>query len=272
MKYQVSQVQQWGEELDALPAPEPGSRRVGKREAVLLLADKLQSAARRGISRAALLEALEAKGLKVHIDLLRDALNHVGKTSGQRRTRAARRSQVAAAVARDERTEKNRETDGARSAVAPERAPGDGGIPAGVSTGAEAGAPSVQSTERGRTEARREIDEATVIAPAATSERSGASVGGAPASGTAEAPTEARGGSEEQQGDVTGVGAGRAPVPQATDEVPKQGASRTTGAAPAEVGAPSARQSQSGERADGTPASAPAARGSFVPRNDSDII
>jgi hypothetical protein len=244
MKYQVSQVQQWGEELDALPAPEPGSRMVGKREAVLLLADKLQSAARRGVSRAALLEALEAKGLKVHIDLLREALRHVGKTSGQRQTRAPRKSQRAAAAAGDERAGKNRETGGPRNAVGPDRGPGDDGIPAGVSMGAEAGAPSVQSTERGRTERRREDDEATVIAPAATSERIGANVGSAPASGTGEVTTESRGGSKERQGAITSVGAARAPGPQATDEVPKQGASRTTRAAVAEVGAPSARRHQ----------------------------
>ena len=154
MKYQVSEVQQWGEELDALPAPEPGSRMVGKREAVLLLAERLRAATRRGVTRATLLEALEAKGLKVHIDLLREALKHVGKTSAQRQARAPRRARVEPAGAVDERAENNRDTGGRGNAAGPERVPVADGSPAGVTTSANAGAPSEQSPDGGRTERR----------------------------------------------------------------------------------------------------------------------
>jgi hypothetical protein len=79
MKYLVSEVESWGKELDAMPAPDPGRRRVGKKEAVFLLAKKLQAAARRGFSRAELLEILASKGLKVHGDTVRAALKLVGR-------------------------------------------------------------------------------------------------------------------------------------------------------------------------------------------------
>jgi hypothetical protein len=70
MKYLVSEVEKWGKEIDAMPAPDPGRRRVGKKEAVILLAKKL---------RAELLDVLAAKGLKVHADTLRAALKVGGR-------------------------------------------------------------------------------------------------------------------------------------------------------------------------------------------------
>jgi hypothetical protein len=79
MKYLVSEVENWGKEIDALRAPDPGRRKVGKKEAVFLLAKKLQAAARRGFSTAELLEILASKGLKVHVDAVRAALRLVGR-------------------------------------------------------------------------------------------------------------------------------------------------------------------------------------------------
>jgi hypothetical protein len=79
MKYLVSEVELWGKEIDAMPAPDPGRRRVGKKEAVFLLAKKLQAAARRGFSTAELLEVLASKGLTVHVDTVRAALRLVGR-------------------------------------------------------------------------------------------------------------------------------------------------------------------------------------------------
>jgi hypothetical protein len=79
MKYLVSEVETWGKEIDAMPAPDPGRRRVGKKEAVILLAKKLRAAARRGFSTAELLDVLAAKGLKVHADTLRAALKVGGR-------------------------------------------------------------------------------------------------------------------------------------------------------------------------------------------------
>jgi hypothetical protein len=74
MKYLVSEVESWGKDIDAIPAPDPGRRKVGKKEAVFLLARKLQAAARRGVLTAELLEVLASKGLTVHIDTVRAAL------------------------------------------------------------------------------------------------------------------------------------------------------------------------------------------------------
>jgi hypothetical protein len=79
MKYLVSEIETWGKEIDAMPAPDPGRRRVGKKEAVILLAKKLRAAARRGFSTAELLDVLAAKGLKVHADTLRAALKVGGR-------------------------------------------------------------------------------------------------------------------------------------------------------------------------------------------------
>jgi hypothetical protein len=79
MKYLVSDVESWGKDLDAMPAPDPGSRKVGKKEAVVLLAKKLQAAARRGFSTAELLDVLASKGLRVHVDTVRAALKLAGK-------------------------------------------------------------------------------------------------------------------------------------------------------------------------------------------------
>jgi hypothetical protein len=79
MKYLVSEVENWGKEIDALPAPDPGGRKVGKKAAVFLLAKKLQAAARRGFSTAELLEVLASKGLTVHVDTVRAALKVGGR-------------------------------------------------------------------------------------------------------------------------------------------------------------------------------------------------
>jgi hypothetical protein len=45
MKYLVSEVERWGREIDALPAPDPGRRRVGKEEAVTLIPEASQQPA-----------------------------------------------------------------------------------------------------------------------------------------------------------------------------------------------------------------------------------
>jgi hypothetical protein len=79
MKYLVSEVENWGKEIDALPAPDPGRKKVGKKAAVFLLAKKLQAAARRGFSTAELLEVLASKGLTVHVDTVRAALKLGGR-------------------------------------------------------------------------------------------------------------------------------------------------------------------------------------------------
>jgi hypothetical protein len=245
---------------------------VGKREAVLLLAEKLQAATRRGVTRAALLEALETKGLKVHIDLLREALKHVGKTSAQRQARAPRRARVEPAAAVDERADKNRATGGQGNAAEPERGPVDDGSPAGVTTSDNAGSPSEQSPDGGRTERRPAAAVATDSGPTERSERVGAGLGSAPASSKVAEPSEPRRGSKEPEGAVAGAGAARAAGPQSNDEVPNVGATTTTEAAVAASVGTSARQAEAGSTADGKSASAPAARGSFVPRSDSDNI
>ena len=100
MKYLVSEVERWGEELGAL-APDPGGRKVGKREAVLLLAKQLQAAAHRGLSTLELRAALAEKGLEVHIDLVREALRFTGKSAGAKtgRRRAQRICLMPSAIA-----------------------------------------------------------------------------------------------------------------------------------------------------------------------------
>ena len=78
MKYLVSEVESWGREIDAIPGPDPGRPKVGK-EAVPMLARKLQAAARPGVSTAELLEVLASKGLTVHVDPVRAALKVGGR-------------------------------------------------------------------------------------------------------------------------------------------------------------------------------------------------
>jgi len=87
MKYFVSQIETWREELAALPPPDPGRRKVGKEQAVIMLSKELRAAARQGYTARELLDVLAAKGLKVHADTLRDALRKVrrgAKTTPQR--------------------------------------------------------------------------------------------------------------------------------------------------------------------------------------------
>jgi hypothetical protein len=157
MKYQVSQVQQWGEELDALSPPDPGSRMVGKREAVLLLAEKLQAAMQRGLSKAALLEALEARGLKVHVDLLREALKH-GKASAQRPGRAPRRTRREAA---------------AETGSEPSAAGRTDRNPAEVRAASIAGASSEPRRSEPRPDAENQTTQAPVKPPAQVGTKSG---------------------------------------------------------------------------------------------------
>src|SRR5450432_95008 len=92
MKYLVSDIERLGEEIDALPAPDPGRRKVGKKEAVILLANKLKAAARRGFSTAELLEVLATKGLKIHVDTLRAAMRDVGRVAATRPARGQRKA------------------------------------------------------------------------------------------------------------------------------------------------------------------------------------
>jgi hypothetical protein len=271
MKYQVSQVQQWGEELDALPAPEPGSRMVGKREAVLLLADKLQSAARRGVSRAALLEALEAKGIKVHLDLLREALKHVGKVSGHRRARAPKKDGFAPATTATEHQEKDRPADEPGNTELPAPEPADGGSRVGVTASAEPGSAADKNTGGGRIESRSSAGKVTAIEATATSEAIGANFGAAQASGKVEGPTGPRTGRDQTRSAGTDAEALRAPGAQSRDEARKPGAARSA-EAPAEPAATTARQVQSEANASGKTEAAPAGRGSFIPRSDSDVI
>lgn len=272
MKYQVSQVKQWGEELDALPAPEPGSRMVGKREAVLLLAEKLQSAARRGVSREALLDALEAKGLKVHIDLLREALKHAGKAAGQRPPRAGKKARGAGSGSKAEGAEKSGATAGPGAGDDSERGPVVSRSSAGGTAGSEAGGPSEESPEATGTERRGDEDDATALEPTGTAERFGGNLGEVSAPATAAPPAVPLKVSKEPKGAGADSDAARAPGPQAKAVGPPQGAEKAAAPARAEPTGPSARQGEAGARGDGTAGTAPAARGSFVPRSDSDII
>jgi hypothetical protein len=64
MKYLVSQIESWREEIAAPPPPDPGRRRVGKEQAVIMMAKELRVAARQGYTSGELLEVLAAKGLE----------------------------------------------------------------------------------------------------------------------------------------------------------------------------------------------------------------
>jgi hypothetical protein len=89
IEYLVSQVEGWREELAALPPPDPGRRKVGKHQAVIMMAKELQAAARQGYTTRELLELLAAKGLKIHVDTLREALRQARRSAriGQVRSR-----------------------------------------------------------------------------------------------------------------------------------------------------------------------------------------
>jgi hypothetical protein len=271
MKYQISQVQQWGEELDALPAPEPGSRMVGKREAVLLLADKLQSAARRGVSRAALLEALEAKGIKVHIDLLREALKHGRKGAGQRRARATKTEPFTPAAAATEHQEKDRPADGPGNTEVPAREPAGTGSRVGVTPSAEPGSAAAKSTGGRSIESRSGAGDVTAIEAPATSEAIGANFGAAQASSKNEGPTGPGTGRDQSLGAGSDVEAQSALGAEPREEARKPGTVRSAEVA-AEPAATTARRVQSGTNAGGKTEVAPASRGSFIPRSDSDVI
>jgi hypothetical protein len=95
MRYLVSQVETWGAEIDAMPAPDPGGRKVGKKEALVMLARQLQTAVRRGYSTTALHAALSEMGLHVHVDTLRAALRAAGRSSAKRPARTGRPEAVA---------------------------------------------------------------------------------------------------------------------------------------------------------------------------------
>jgi hypothetical protein len=272
MKYLVSQVEQWGEELDSL-APDPGSRKVGKRGAVLLIAKKLQAAARRGLSASELRAALAEKGLEVHIDLLRDALRSAGKPPGT--PPAGRRRKVSG------------------------NAPSESGLqPRGLQQGegraAEAAAGARAAVERPRDKARGpedtpEIDPEVALESASENQGNGTGVmavarpdveHGAPAVGTgssADFPSapvqEIRRESDQVQ---PGKSSAPAEVPRRlVDQEPARG---ERGGHPPAVGgggqgepAARARHAAAGP-SEAKPGAAPVPRGTFVPRRDSETI
>jgi hypothetical protein len=94
IKYLVSQVAGWREELAALPPPDPGRRKVGKHQAVIMMAKELQAAARQGYTTRELLELLAAKGLKIHVDTLREALRQARRSARTGQVRSRRPDRV----------------------------------------------------------------------------------------------------------------------------------------------------------------------------------
>jgi hypothetical protein len=238
MKYLVSQVEAWGEELDALPAPDPGGRKVGKRAAVQLLAKKLQAAARRGFSTAELLEVLAAKGLKVHVDTLRDALRSVGRTGTTPAPRGRRRSGEATASGSEEgKAGASGDEQDAHAGHEPETAPPTSPSPVGL---ADEHRPS-EDPER-RAEGRDAAPVAGAVAVAVErTEPPGGPLGARRGVGTAVSASHASNGS----GKSPDGGAGRG---GAGGGVPSRGVGGEEGGGPA------------------------AGRGSFSPRADSEEI
>jgi hypothetical protein len=115
MKYLVSDIERLGEEIDALPPPDPGRRKVGKKEAVILLANKLKAAARRGFSTAELLEVLATKGLKIHVDTLRAAFRDVGRVAATGPARGQRKAGEPKGARAEAETVKDKAADRPRS-------------------------------------------------------------------------------------------------------------------------------------------------------------
>jgi hypothetical protein len=239
MKFLISQVTQWGEELDALRDPDPGKRKVGKRDAVLLLAKKLQAAARRGFTTAELLEVLAAKGLHVHVDLLREALRAAGKGTmvvagrGGRGARAStgRRAGETTAGGREGRPEDERPL--ARADVA---------APVGMTA----------QGEQPRTE---EVRAGTLIEhPTGAAPETRATAGPPRTSGPAgPSPGTSQEGGQGPTGREPGVDAGGDPGGRPGSE-------------------PALSHRAAGKETEGDSARQPAARGSFIPRSDSEVI
>jgi hypothetical protein len=94
IQYLVSQVEGWREEFAALPPPDPGRRKVGKHQAVIMMAKELQAAARQGYTTWELLELLAAKGLKIHVDTLREALRQARPSTRTGQVRSRRPDRV----------------------------------------------------------------------------------------------------------------------------------------------------------------------------------
>jgi hypothetical protein len=277
-KYLVSQVERWGEELDDLRPPDPGSRKVGKREAVLLLARKLQSAAKRGFTTAELLAVLAEKGLAVHVDLLREAL----RSEAGGRTTAGR--------------------GGRRKGAAPgkgERRKEEAGNGPAETTEADAGPGGSQPAET--PEAMTEVEPELNLEP---TRAGGRDAEGRSAAGPQEAaPEEPRRPDRRAVGIDAGLGAETDTTPSGARAAAGQGSGATApldgDPAPGRVrdggkatpgpavttggglpgsgprpSAPTATEptSPTGPRTAGTTPAQPAPRGSFTPRDDSDQL
>jgi hypothetical protein len=247
MKYLVSDIEVWREEIEALRGPEPGSRKVGKSEAIGLVAKELQAALQRGLTTSELLEFLAAKGLKVHEDTLRLAMRKVGRRAGaasgkgRRPSGGARRGVPAGAVAGRAGLEDERR----------DRADGGSGDHVG----------DRRDDERATTETKRGDDAHRKV------ESANASGGGEGAGAVAGMPASATGGRPE-------VAPARAPTPTMSAKVVRPD-DQSDGLAAAAATAAAAPPAPAALPAASTQTKAPAVptgRGTFTPRSDSDDL
>lgn len=244
MKYLVSQIEVWREELAALPPQDPGRRKVGKEQAVALMAKELQAAARRGYTADELADVLATKGLDVHGHTLRKTLRKARRGA----TAPRARSLGPAGDGKGDRP-------GGNPDLAAERGPGARGGAKGKKVGvgeaviAESvrratGGPRDAAMESGRDERRNNH------AIASTGAMSDGSRDGHPS--------------------------GDAPLLAAVP--PPEGAGRTQGeseekkAEAASGVAPDKRVPAAGKPAWASRATAPPGRGTFTPRKDSENI
>jgi hypothetical protein len=251
-QYLVSQVEGWREELAALPPPDPGRRKVGKHQAVIMMAKELQAAARQGYTARELLEVLAAKGLQVHLDTVREALRKARRTAGPGPTRARRRDgdgngsapvlpavalgEDVAAVAGGENGERHRQPDGDDAVTVP--APAGGAVAATTEAG-----PEEDPALGGRADDGRRGD------------------GGA--SGQA---------NDGRPDEETGASAPKAAKEPARDSARHAAAVGGKDPGAGARGSPGKHEPLGESLAGSSRPSTPPARGRFVPRNDSDDI
>lgn len=258
MKYLVSQVEKWGDDLDALRAPDPGSRKVGKREAVLLLSKKLQGAAKRGFTTAELLEALAAKGLRVHVDLLREALRTAGKVSAATPVRGRRRAGASTGGAAEERRTEGEGSGGDPIRQALEPPAGNGTVGAAQLSGTSTQA--VTRSGPGKREGAVATEALNAGSGAGQVEEAGSGPRRMPASAPVAARQEmpgrtAEGSREQPEG---------APAPAWEGDGREDGDGRSAGAA---AGRATVARGSGDASGGGT-----VGKGSFTPRSDSERI